>query len=433
MIVAFVLIIIGILLYFNKYKTYFYIYQLYLLFVFKFALTYIGISAPPAINYTVMILMSFAILPFFKKYASFIFAYLAVFLVYLAFKYLWSGLPFFSSITTYILPFLLTLGALSLYENNKKGRIIKSKLVNHIYVVFILQVVVCWVQYLFPSIGEAMFIESYEWRGITTVVKDFNTQDAIGYLNCGFMISNVTAALFYSFTAALLIMYKSSTSKRITIRLALILLAAVPVCIMTGVRAPLFILLFILLVVVYKYERRYLGPSLLLLVGFYFLITRFMVADDMSGLGRIQDGITTLLSSGDEGVVGGSTFKLSVMLIPYFIQNPIIGISLGDYKTPFGYSIGVNVFSTSDAQLLYTLCEIGIIGLFIYFIPYLKYLKVLSYHKTKTGVYLLFGTVLLLSIVDLGVFLIDIAFVFVIGCLILSESPKEKIIIQNEK
>lgn len=417
-----ILISVGILFYFSSYdRTKFYLFLMYSLFVLKYIFTFINLSAPPVFNYAVLLLSGVSVLPFINKYRSYVHGYLMCFLLFFILKSLLNDLPFFSTVLSNLTPFLICLGGFALIENLKKGRISSNILLKHLYVILFLQIIVMWLQFSIPSVGNTMLIESYDWNGTKILLVNYERITGIGYLCSGLLISNVTAALFISITSAILVLYESINTGRLSLKQLLVMTTAVSTCILTGIRAPLFIMLVVYLCIIYKHERRYFAYVFMLMIGFYYVFNYMVVGEDTSSVTRIQEGFTTIFTKGGEGI-SGSTLGLSALLFPYFIKSPFIGLSLGEYQTSAGFSIGGSGLSSSDAQLVYTLCEIGIVGLAIWVYPYLRLLKSLKVKKTKSGISLLLLSVTLLSIVDMGVFLTDIAFVFVIGCVILTST-----------
>ena len=98
-------------------------------------------------------------------------------------------------------------------------------------------------------------------------------------------------------------------------------------------------------------------------------------------------------------------------MIPYFIDNPLFGVSLG----AGGYNIiglyTLEDMSITDVYLIYILCEYGLIGLFFFLYPFFRINRLSSKAIHSSLILVKQSTVLLfvaygvcLAIVDKGIF-----------------------------
>ena len=412
------LIVLGILLYNMYNRTYFYVFLLYSVFVIKSIITYLGIGAPPVVTYLLLFLLPFSCLSYLKRsILSFSLIYIAGYVLYLLFKYLWSGLPFISTATFYIAPFVAFLGAVALFENIKRGRVSIRPIFNNLYIILIMHIIVLYLQAAVPSIGDAMKMDYYLWNGKTVMLV--NEMHRFEGLYPGLLITSVNSAMFLSLSTVLIVLYESISFGRITLKHFMIILSVIPAIILTGIRAPLFVLVFLLVIIMLRYERKYVIPVAIVIISIIFIFSSTFTGGESTGFERTQEGLSLLFGK-QQGGIADSTLGLSFLLIPFVLQNPFFGISLGEYRTALGISIGGEGLSSTDAQIVYTLCEIGIIGFMIWVFPFLKLFKKLKVNKKSTGINLLLLTAFMLSIIDIGVFMLDFAFLFVVGCLILS-------------
>lgn len=411
------LIVLGILLYSMYNRTYFYVFLLYSVFVIKSIITYLGIGAPPVVTYLLLFLLPFSCLPYLKRIINFSLVYIAVYILYLILKYLWSGLPFISTATFYISPFVAFLGAVALFENIKRGRVNIRPFFNNLYIILIMHILVLYLQAAVPSIGDAMKMDYYLWNGKTVMLV--NEMHRFEGLYPGFLISSVNSASFLSLSTVIIVLYDLISLGRIKLKHFLIILFVIPAIILTGIRAPLFVLVLLLVIIMLRYERKYVIPVAIVMISIIFVFSSVFTGRDVTGFERIQEGLS-LLSGKEQGGIADSTLGLSFLLIPFVLKNPLFGISLGEYKTALGISIGGEGLSSTDAQIVYTVCEIGIIGFMIWVLPFLKLFNKLKVDRKETGINLLLLTAFMLSIIDIGVFMLDFAFLFVVGCLILS-------------
>lgn len=361
-----------------------------------------------------------SLFPFLKKYSNYIFSYLGLLTVYMLFKQLFWDLNTFKLFAILKNASLCLCCCLSILEFFRLGKFNIERFVNALYFLFFLQVVIAVGQYFIPQFSNFFYvIDSDDGLSIVDYANKLNNMRIIS----GTLISPSTLACFLSTSIFVLFLY-GIKSRTLTIKKISLLFVGLVVLFMTGIRAPFFILVLFLSFSIYRIKKAYFLTFLLLSLMIYssslFTSTSYLGG---GAAGRMLDGFN-ILSSGTSGL-SGSTLTYSIMMFPFFLMDPIFGISL--YKST-GYHLIANVYvsemSVTDLYLMYLLCEVGIIGVILYILPLSKLRKVLIYKPSKKILFglLLFG--ILLGIVDQGIFHFSVLILLLYGIAILSIADK---------
>lgn len=407
MVVA-LIFILFLALYLSGKKTLFFLTLTTIFLLLRPVLLKIGI-VPPMLNYLVLGLSFVFVFVNFNKYQKFIITFIICYIAYFLLKALTSPLPFIEGINTYK-NCIVALGfSIEIVESIKFNRLNSEALKRLLYFLLAYEIIIGWAQYLSPSFL-AWFPVTYDWGGEQIGTGLF--QEVMGTSNSmiGTFISPVSYSGFMALLIGILVTYDIQNHNIDLKRLGFYLLGCLTL-VFTAIRTPFFVLMVYILFLVYRYEKRKFLPLFAIAIGIVFIvITRAAVGNE--SLGRMQEGALSIFSKGNEGLME-TTLGYSIMMIKYIFQNPLFGISLHS-STGYALSAGFTIedISTTDTQFVFTLCEIGIIGVMLYIAPMFlfRFKKYSKYISTLHSPILLVA--LLLSIVDLGIFSIDILFLY---------------------
>jgi len=374
---------------------------------------------------TVYNIMMIAILTLFvlerktRKYFKLCFVYIFIYFIYLLLISLFQSSDFLYNLNFYRIPFFGLLLGLLLYENIKAGKIKDNLIVNSLYLILALQFSLSLSQYFSPSFSQYFQIQEFKWRGETiSMINDF---DLNKNLMLGTFMGTTSFAIYLSITIIALLSYEFSRISTLKLWKIVLLVFGFIALILTGIRSPFLICLVAIFILFYRYKRKlfYTSFSLLFLIILYFGFN-FLISSSTNGLDYLTEnpidrlmGIFVLFS-GNMELLEMSTIGLSILMLPYVFRNPFFGLGLHNsigYKFPSGMKL--EDFSTTDAQLLFTIAEIGVVGILIVLYPFYYFIRLKGFDiHTRKHLKFLFYVAICLSLIDMGIFSVFISFYF---------------------
>lgn len=398
----------------GKFKTIILIFLMYSLFIGKFIVTKTGFSAPPLMNYLAMSLSMLLMIPLLKKYGTFLVKYLIILIVYIGFKAIFWDMEFMPSIITYSGSlwcfFFCAITIEGVCRNEIDNRILKK----HFYILFAFECILALFQYLIPSVSDWFYIDSWTWNGVTRSEDDgaaayvlFEKSSAIGTLLQPGIYANIISIFIIIAFCDIIYFPNDKTLVKYSI-----LLLGLVTCFLSGVRTPFIMVIITLSFLIYKYKRSWLKYYVVGLVAIVVVFMGKSLTDDTSSVARMQLGLQAIFS-GNADLLAEQTIGYSLYMIPYFIQNPFFGVSLGDNYVLGRYHMAD--FSSTDVQAMFYLCEIGSVGLILFLWPIIKFGKISGFHhidKTTKPILLI---CLLLTILDDTFLYMEAKFLFALS------------------
>lgn len=376
-----------------------YIFLLYLLFLGKFVVTKAGFAAPPLMNYITMLLSLLLMIPLLNKYGLFLVKYVFLLVIYIGFKSLIWGMEFLPSLITYSGSLWCFFLCAIIIEGVAQNEIDYLKLKKHFYILFAFEGLLALSQYLIPSLSDMFYIDSWTWNGVTRSDEDnaasfldFVKSPTIGTLLQPQIYANVIS--IFIIIAFCDILYNPNEKRVIKYSILLLGLAT---CFLSGIRTPLFMVIITLSYIILKFKRKWLIYYIFGVVAAVTIFVGKSFTDDTGSAARIQLGLQAI-TSGNSDLLIEQTIGYSLYMIPYFFQNPVFGISLGD-----NYVLGryhMSEFSSTDVQAMYYLCEIGIVGVLLFLWPIIKFGKISGFPQMDKKVKPILLICLLLTILD---------------------------------
>lgn len=195
--------------------------------------------------------------------------------------------------------------------------------------------------------------------------------------------------------------------KRSSVILIILVLAVV---FATGVRTALLadvIALVVMFFIINKNKtyfkaRFFVGMVVLGIVAFsiYQTANQGILTKDREAGGTIERQLNGVREISDVDNMEVSTVGLTFILWQFFIDSPIIGPGLF-YASSSGYGgiISEDTANSTDATILFYMCETGLIGVLCFLLIYMLALK--RYNKFS-GAYVIFLYIMLISITDPG-------------------------------
>lgn len=396
--------LIFVLLYQFDNKTAFYIFCLYMVTAGFWLCLKADSSMAPVIFHIIPLACLYSIYPFLKKYGKFLAFSFFIFILYLLFKSLFWEFSFFSNFM--ILKnslFCICLG-FSFWENYKVGKVNFNSFYNSIYFLLLVEIIIGWAQYFSNGVMNFFIVEEYFWRGETTPLTfDINKFTLDGKMMIGTLTTASSYSNFLSVVVFSLFLREILRPTKSIVRYSIIGLGFVTL-IFAGIRTPLFMLLLFCMILLHRYKKHLFWAGVFVFVIALSSFSILALSDNTGTIGRILLGLE-MIFSGNAAFLTDSTFIYSVLMIPFFLKNPIFGVS--QYATT-GYVLSsghvLMDMSIYDSYLMYILCEVGIVGVWLFMRPLLKFRK-----KTNLPVDSFCYTVVLafglsLSIVDRGIF-----------------------------
>lgn len=427
------LIVIGYAFFFGaKEKAYFYIYNLFVITVGVFLCAKVNATWNSLIYHIVPLAMFSTIIPHFKKYAPFVFSSLGLLLLYIVIKFIFWHVSIVRMFMDLRISIFAVCMGLSMIESIRKKQLNVNMLLKGLYFVVFIQLLIGVWQYLMPSINSFFF-----------VVGDNATRDAEAlsqYLNMNLILGTMMSpSMLSGFLALSFFVVLTFEVQNHSVNFVKLLWGGLTLLVLflTGIRTPFLMLFLVTGVYLFCYQRKLFIRLLPLMIVVLALLFTTNVLNIEGSIGRMLQGFTQA-SSGLEGL-SESTLGYSFIMIPFFLQDPIFGIS--QYDTTIARYL-LDDMSKSDIYLLYILCEYGLVGLTIFLSPFFKIKKQSSKGSSSNGVAVKQSTVilyvaigLLFSIVDQGIFHYTLVGLVITGIVLFSykKETEEHNLVQNTK
>lgn len=405
MITSFLLFIFYIFfLYFCKERAYYYIYNIGVLLLGVFLCAKVEPSSSSFVYHVIAIGMLLPIIPYLKKYLSFIVASISVLVIYILIKYIGWHIDIIRMFMDLRISIFAVCMGIAMVEDIKRNRLNIKLLVKGIYILAMSQIILATFQFFIPSLSN-YFLAIDPDSGVDAMDKAIKLNMN---LLTGSLMSPSTLALFLDVVVFVIMVYELE-NRSITFLKALYMLLAVAIAFLSGIRTPFLFLVLFSAIYLFSYQRKLFFSFLPAFIVLLLVVVTTATVSNIGAVGRMLEGFSQL-SSGMEGLEE-TTLWLSFLMIPYFIQNPIFGISLGveGYNIIGGYTLADMSFT--DVYLIFFLCEYGLIGFILFLYPFFRLKKMFSKSIPPSTISVKHSTVILfvaygvsLSIVDKGIF-----------------------------
>lgn len=415
--IAFLILIIYCVLFLSKEKSYFYIYNLGVIMFGVFICAKWDSFSTSLIYHIVPLAMFMTIIPFLKKYLSFIAKAFAILLFYILIK----GIFWHVNIIQMFMDLRLSIFAicmgLSMIECIRNKQFNVRKFLKGFYILISIQLLLGIAQYLIPSISSFFIVvDADATRDADALSQYLNMNLVTGTMMTPSVLAGLLAMSFF-----VLFSYEEKNNT-ITFGKVLFGLVLIAVLFITGIRTPFIMLVIFLGIYLFCYRRKlFLRLSPLFIAGIVMVFATNII-DYEGSVGRMFQGFTQI-SEGMEGL-SESTFRFTFVMVPFFLHDPLFGSS--EYEI-IAARLFFDDFSKSDVYFFYILCEYGIIGLLLYLAPFfrLKSLsqknisdKIVAIKQSSVLLYVAFG--ISLSLVDQGIFHFTEVGILVIGIVLFS-------------
>lgn len=199
-------------------------------------------------------------------------------------------------------------------------------------------------------------------------------------------------------------MGKLTSLSKVFILLVLVMVFA------TGVRTALVADLIILFLLLFVYGRGNSVFKFKLLIGMlvvgvslffvYKIANQGVFIQDNQADNPIERQLNGVREISDRDNMEMSTIVLTFILWEYYIQSPLFGPGLF-FASPNGYGgiVAQETANSTDATILFYMCETGLIGVLFFILIYWLALKKYNKHK---GPYIVFAYIMIISITDAG-------------------------------
>lgn len=399
--IAFFILIIYCALFLSKEKSFIYIYNLGVIMFGVFICAKWDSFSTSLIYHIVPLAMFMTIIPFLKKYLSFIVKAFAILLSYILIKAIFWHVDIIRMFMDLRLSIFAICMGLSMIEYIRNKQFSVRLFLKGFYILISIQLLLGIAQYLIPSISNFFIVVDTDATRDADVLSQYlNMSLVTGTMTTPSVLAGLLAMSFF-----VLFSYEDKNNT-ITFGKVLFGLVLLAVLFITGIRTPFIMLVIFIGIYLFCYRRKlFLCLSPLFIAGIVIIFSTNIV-DYEGSIGRMFQGFTQI-SEGMEGL-SESTFRFTIFLIPFFLQDPIFGFSQYDTVAAKLFFDG---FSKSDVYLLYILCQYGLVGLSLFLIPFFK-MKMLSYKEPKLSFLRInYSTIiyfvslgLCLSIVDEGIF-----------------------------
>lgn len=423
-----------IFLFFSKERAYYYIYNIGVLLFGVFLCIKVEPSSSSFVYHVIAIGMLLPIIPYLKKYLSFIVASISILVIYILIKYIGWHIDIIRMFMDLRISIFAVCLCLAMIEDIRRGRLNMKLLVKGIYILVSLQLILAVLQYLFPSLGSFFVVVDAD-SGMDAADKaiKFNMN-----LLTGSLMTPSGLAGFLDVSIFVILVYELE-NKSMSFSKVLFILLAVAIAFLSGIRTPFLFLVLFSAIYLFSYQRKLFFSFLPAFIVLLLVVVTTATVSQIGAVGRMLEGFTQL-SSGMEGLEE-TTLGFSFLMIPYFIQNPLFGVSLG---ADGYYMLGVYTLadmSITDVYLLFILCEYGLIGFFLFLYPFFRINRLSSKYILPSTISVKQSTVLLfvaygvcLAIVDKGIFHYLELVLLITGIVLFSYTKREDItIVKVEK
>ena len=394
-----VLIIIGLLLYFSKYKGYI---LHYLLFWVCFAplLYHLFIGFGEEIEYFEMIqwakylgLFIFIISVFKNRGEQFSILYLllAIVFVYALFLGLIRGTSIFSSVKFVFGSFFELMVFMGIYNTPIK----RKSLLRFIRLILWIEIV-------------CVFIEALTGFSFYPQPDDIRVRITGSFYN-----SNLCAE-FLSVLLFVIIYLDAKKEGRISAKNWVLFIIISIIVFYSGIRMALLchaLIGFLFVYSIYKdrVNKRTLIASGVIIAGVIFIASKYWLSNadvtydsEVTSAAQRQNVLASVFLQ--EGYLNEqTTMYYTVFVLSYFPDNPIFGPGLL-FQSPAGYGgvVSVEEANLTDCTLALRICETGLIGVLLFFLIYYNVLRKLC--GNSKGARLVFYFMLIVTITDPGIF-----------------------------
>ncbi len=413
--IIFFILILG---YFNA-KNFFFSFVFSFFLFGKFFLFKIGnVFAPTVFNLIlVTLLILFVCSKCFMRYKKYFFLYLGVYILYFVFLTLLNRCDFISNLILYKNFFILSLFAILLIENIRQGKVNPSILINTLFVCLFIQSCLGIIQYFYPSLTD-IFRITYEWGGeelgLTTEVQT----SAYDIYVLGTLLSPAAFASYLMFSLTAVLFMDIIGIIRLNRNHFFVIILGSITLLLAGIRSPFLIYLMAGLYFLYKRYRKLFFPVILL--GVFVVILNMTFLQRLNNVASLENPIERVISgfavfSGDLSKLEGTTFFLVILMVPYVMQNPLFGVGLHNKSGYFLLNVTLEELSTTDSQLLFSIAEIGLVGLVLCLYPF-KYIYQSgnAFIRKQVKIFLLLS--LVSTLIDSGIFALNNMLIIFVLC-----------------
>ncbi len=221
-----------------------------------------------------------------------------------------------------------------------------------------------------------------------------------------------------------------------TKKISLFLLGIIAV-LLSGNRVALLSYIIGILIIIFYNNRKYgiyiISSIFIIIIIFYSTFTIYgweiVTKRELTNpLQRMLGIFALLINPFSYQNVNLTTFGLSILLIPYIFQNPIIGV--GKYFQGGYPHIFIGSGNTTDATFFFQLAEYGIIGVFLFY--YVFYYLIKEAKNKNSNLFCIslsiFIVLLLQTITDMGFYLRTSNYTFFIVLSAILKNAENKII-----
>lgn len=392
------IIILGYILVFSqKNRTYIHVYNLLMVMSGQFIMCKFSPYAENLIYHIVPFMSFCTILPYLKKYLKWIFLYFVFSFLYCIFKLCFWDISFLDIFLLFRNPLMCICVYFAIHEDIKRGKFNIKLFRKCFFLLFFIQILLAICQYTFPQISTFFFVQNsgYDYETLSSM------QNNLIFLSGSFN-SVAGFSTYLSFMIFIFFIIEFFQNKKNKIRIITIVVGVI-ILFLTGIRTPFILLCAIIILFAYFYIKKYFFVSIILGTIIIISLQIDSLSNESGAIGRMFQGFNQIAEGGE--TMKSTTIYITIYMLYYFFMNPFFGVSLHNsthYMLYYGYTL--EDLSTSDAALLFYLCEIGIVGIIIYLQPLYKIKRMLPLKFDIKIYYLIILFGISLSIVDLFIF-----------------------------
>ena len=346
----------------------------------------------------------------YRKYFAPVSLWVIAYVLYLLLLHFIHGNSFIGDLKYNYRVLFVFVFAVEVYENLNRNKIDLKYFVKVFKFVLFFEIVLCWFQFLFHGFGNLFRITEYTWNGEMRTMSGDTAELIDSNLCLGTLMGSSMFANFMAVSIVTLILAKHKAGLKRDDLLLLVL--CVPTLLITGIRAPLLVMLLMLFLLLLRGKKTHI-KVLYVFIGIsatVLLLPALSRIGSQGGLNSVDNpvmrsmNVFTQFETGTISEEGTLTWPLS--MIPYIVQHPLLGNGLHHRG---GYLMGLNLHviddeSPSDAGIFYYWAEYGLIGLLVFYFFYYYIIRICPrYGFNKSDIRILVIMLFLQSIVDLSV------------------------------
>lgn len=408
---AFLLFILFPILY-KKNRTWYFLYGLLFFVIGSFVAYKIGLFYATIIHnvFYMGVLLPFISDKAYKKFFTPILLWALAYITYLVFLHVYHGNDLFRDLKDNFRVLFVFVFVVEVYENLRMNRIDVGYFVNVFMAVLIFEIILCWIQYFSHGFGNFFRITEYTWNGEVMLMTG-NSDDYLDNNLCfGTLMGGSTVANYL--TVSIMTFFLAKQKRGFQIYDYIFLAVGLITLLITGIRAPLLVLLVMLYFLLLRGKKLYL-KIVYLVVGIAVTVLLIPILSSIGSQGGLNTldntvlrslNIFTQIETGSVSEEGTLTYPLS--MIPYIVQHPLIGNGL-HYGSGYYMELNFRVledYSLSDAGIFFYWAEYGLVGLLVFYYFYYYLVKICSrYGFEKKDIRYLVIILFFLSIVDCSV------------------------------